>query len=323
MEHFNLNILGASSAIPLTNRSPTAQFLSMADHHFLIDCGEGTQVKIRQHNIGLSRIEHILISHLHGDHFYGLVPLLTSLSLLERKKAIHIYGPPALEEGINQILALSNTELNYPLHFHPTDPKVKTLIFESNRIEVYSFPLSHGIDCTGFYFKEKLGPRKVIKSRIQTLKLSVPEIRALKDGKDIIASNGEVIPNDTLTTPPNQPFSYAFCSDTQLIKHLHRYFKETDLLYHEATFTEEFRSRALKTKHSTAKDAAHIATITEAKHLLIGHFSVRYKNFEQLLSEAKEDFTNSYIAKEGCVYRMHRKSRELEFERLIPAHSPD
>ena len=323
MEHFSLNILGSSSAIPLANRSPTAQFLSMADHYFLIDCGEGTQVRIRQHNIGLSRIEHILISHLHGDNFYGLVPLLSSLSLLERKKAVHIYGPPALEEGIKQILALSGSELNYPLHFHPTDPKVKTLIFESNRIEVYSFPLSHGIDCTGFYFKEKRRPRKVIKSRIQSLKLSVPEIRALKDGKDITSIEGEVIPNESLTTPPDEPFSYAFCSDTQLIKHLHRYFKQADLLYHEATFTEEFRNRAVKTKHSTAKDAAHIAKITESKHLLIGHFSIRYKNFEQLLSEAQEDFSESYIAKEGCVYLMRRKSRELEFEKVIGAHSAD
>jgi len=317
MEHFSLNILGASSAIPLANRSPTAQFLSMADHHFLIDCGEGTQVKIRQHNIGLSRIEHILISHLHGDHFYGLVPLLTSLSLLERKKAVHVYGPAALEEGIKQILALSNSELNYPLHFHPTDPNKKTLIFESNRIEVYSFPLSHGIECTGFYFNEKRGPRKIIKSAISGLKLSVPDLRALKDGKDIIGDNGEILANEKFTTPPLEPFSYAFCSDTQLIKHLHRYFKGIDLLYHEATFTEEFRSRALKTKHSTAKDAAHIANLTNAKNLLIGHFSLRYKNFEQLLSEAQEGFQASFVAMEGCVYNMKRKDRNLQFERVI------
>jgi ribonuclease Z len=317
MEHFSLNILGASSAIPLANRSPTAQFLSMADHYFLIDCGEGTQVKLRQHNIGLSRIEHILISHLHGDHFYGLVPLLSSLSLLERQKPIHIYGPAALEEGINQIMALSNSRLNFPLHFHPTDPNKKALIFESERIEVFSFPLSHSIECTGFYFKEKLGPRKIIKSAIEGLNLSVPELRALKQGKDLKGANGEVLLNENFTLPPLEPFSYAFCSDTQLIKHLHRYFQNTDLLYHEATFTEEYRHLATRTKHSTTKDAAHSANITATKNLLIGHFSVRYKNFKHLLKEAQEDFEATYIAKEGCVYTMKRKSRNLEFSRLV------
>ena len=222
-----------------------------------------------------------------------------------------------MEEGIKQILALSNSELNYPLHFHPTDSHKKALIFESEKIEVYSFPLSHGIECTGFYFQEKRGPRKIIKSEIEGLGLSIPELRALKQGQDLKGANGEVLANDKLTLPPQPPFSYAFCSDTQLIKHLHRYFKDLDLLYHEATFTEDFRSRATQTKHSTAKDAAHIAKITAAKNLLIGHFSVRYKNFNQLLNEAQEEFKDTFIAKEGCVYSMKRKNRVLQFTRLL------
>ena len=323
MEHFSLNILGASSAIPLANRSPTAQFLTMADHYFLIDCGEGTQVKLRQHNIGLSRLEHIFISHLHGDHFYGLVPLLSSLNLLDRQKPIELYGPAALEKGIEQILALSNTKLNYPLHFHPTDAKKKALIFESNRIEVYSFPVSHGIDCTGFYFQEKEGARKIIKAKIEALGLSVPELRSLKEGKDIKGLDGEILKNESLTLPPLPPFSYAFCSDTLPIKHLHRYFNNVDLIYHEATFGEDLKTRAAKSKHSTAKDAAHMAEITRSKNLLIGHFSIRYKNFDQLLKEAQEVFKTCYIAKEGTQYFMKRKNRSLQFERVISIPGTD
>lgn len=317
MEHFSLHILGSSSAIPLVNRNPTAQVLHMADHHFLIDCGEGTQVRLRQHNIGLSRLEHIFISHLHGDHFYGLVPLLSSLSLLERQKPIHIYGPPALEKGIEQILALSNSVLNFKILFHATNMQRKTLLFEDKRVKVYCFPLSHSIDCTGFYFQEQEGPRKIIKSKIENLGLSIPELRGLKEGKDIKTSDNKSIPNNDLTEAPAPPLSYAFCTDTQAVKHLHRYFKGVNLLYHEATFTQDFKKRATQTKHSTAEDAAFMAEITQAENLLLGHFSIRYKNFDQHLAEAHRLFKNTFIAKENWIYKMTRKNRTLQFERAF------
>lgn len=315
MEQISLSILGSSSAIPLSNRSPSAQFLSIADEHFLIDCGEGTQVKLRQHRIGFSRIKHILISHLHGDHFYGLIPLLTSLQLLERQQAVHLYGPQELEEVLRTFLKMTQAKIQYPLKFHPLNKNSKTLIYESEQLEVHSFPLRHSVDCFGFYFQEKARPRKMNKELLEKLDIPVAEIRGIKNGKDWLDKRGKRYPNEELTLDPPAAFSYAYCSDTLPVKHLHRYFKGVDLLYHEATFLNKDRERALATTHSTAEQAAEIAEICDARYLLLGHFSARYRNFDPIIEEARTIFKRSYEAREGFRFYLNRDRESLQMEK--------
>lgn len=314
MEHLSLSILGSSSAIPLSNRSPSAQFLSIADEHFLLDCGEGTQVKLRQHRIGFSRIKRILISHLHGDHFYGLIPLLTSLQLLDRQQKVFIYGPEGLKEALLSFLEATKAKIQYPLEFHVLDPAKKSLIYESDQLQVHSFPLRHSVPCFGFLFEEKPRLRKIRKDKIDELKIPVAEIRRIKAGCDWLSWEGETYENKSLTYDPPPTLSYAYCTDTLPVKHLHRYFKDIDLLYHEATFMEKDAERALATNHSTAKQAGQIAEICKSSHLLIGHFSARYRSFQELVDEAKEVFPNTMEAKEGFRFTLSRSHMELSVE---------
>ncbi len=312
MQDLELTILGSSSAIPVGNRSPTAQFLTLSGRHFLIDCGEGTQVKLRQHNIGFGRINHIFISHLHGDHFYGLVPLLTSLHLLDREKEMHLYGPEDLEQAVKAMLDLSGARLRFPLIFHHTSPNSKKRIFEDEALKVYSFPLKHSMPCCGFLFEEKPRPRNMRKDKLEEYNIPVAEIRSIKKGANWENENGEEIANEELTTAAPDPLSYAFCTDTAPVKDLDQYFQNPDLLYHEATFTEELKKRAKQTQHSTAQQAASIAHLVKARHLLLGHFSVRFNDLTPLQEEAAAVFKNSYLALEGHTFRLNRKSKELE-----------
>lgn len=311
MEHLSLSILGSSSAIPLSDRSPSSQFLQIGKEHFLIDCGEGTQVKLRQHRIGFSRLKHILISHLHGDHFYGLIPLLSTLQLLDRKSPLYLYGPAKLEAAVKQQLAITDAYLSFPVHYTILDPNRKQVIYESDHLTVHSFPLRHGIECFGFYFEEKKLALKMRKDMLEKLSIPVAEIRRIKAGADWTDQKGRTYSNESLTFEGPKPFSYAYCTDTLPTKHLHRYFQEPDLFYHEATFLSKHADRALKTNHSTASQAAEIAEICKAKHLLIGHFSVRYKSFQELLDEAQAVFPESRIALEGYCFNLDRKTREL------------
>lgn len=315
MEELRLSILGSSSAVPMSNRSPSAQFLSIGNEHFLIDCGEGTQVKLRQHRIGFSRLKHILISHLHGDHFYGLVPLLSTLQLLDRRAPLYLYGPEKLEEAIRQQLEITEAHINFPLHFTILDPSKKQGIYETDSLEIHSFPLRHSLDCFGFHFQEKPLPRKMRKAELEKHSIPVAEIRQIKNGADWVSNEGILIPNAQLTEEAPRPLSYAYCTDTLPIKHMHRYFKGVDLLYHEATFAQADQIRAEKTNHSTTLQAAEIAEICKAERLLIGHFSIRYKEFDSLLEETRGRFPNSEIAKEGYYFSLNRKSRELKMER--------
>lgn len=315
MEQLRLSILGSSSAIPLSNRSPSAQFLAIGNDHFLLDCGEGTQVKLRQHRIGFSRIKHILISHLHGDHFYGLVPLLSTLQLLDRHADLHIYGPEKLEQAVRQQLEITDAHISFPLHFHHLNPQKKERIYDTPSLEIHAFPLRHGIDCFGFSFQEKTLPRKMRKDKLEQYQIPVAQIRRIKAGADWIDDEGNTVANDELSDAGPAPLSYAYCTDTLPVKHMHHYFKNVDLLYHEATFLSTEADRASKTNHSTAAQAAEIAEICKAKHLLIGHFSVRYKEFGPLLNEAKAGFKESLIAREGFAFSIDRKSRELKIEK--------
>lgn len=304
----SLKILGASSAIPLSGRNPTSQFLTISNRHFLIDCGEGTQVQLRRNGIGFSRINHILISHLHGDHFYGLVPLLSTLHLLDRHKELHIYGPPALEQGIYDLLKLSHATLRFSIVFHALDMKERALIYEDKAVTVHSFPLRHSLPCCGFLFTEKDRPRNIRKDALVNYNIPTAEIRQIKQGKDWTDENGVTIPNSKLTTEALKSLSYAFCTDTTPVDNLAELIGlKPDLLYHEATFTEEHSKRATQTKHSTAKQAAEMAHAVNAKNLLIGHFSVRYDDLDELLTEAKAVFPNTYLAKERLTFRLRSK----------------
>lgn len=287
--------------MPVTAKSPTSQFLTLADRHFLIDCGEGTQVRLRENGIGFSRINHIFISHLHGDHFYGLVPLLSTLHLLDREKPVHIYAPAAAEEAVYHLLKYSGGRIRYPLHFHHLPKGQKALVYEDKAVTVHAFPLEHRMDCFGFLFAEKLRPRNMRKEKLEEYSIPVAEIRQIKAGADWTDEAGHTIPNKELTTEAPPPLSYAFCTDT-LPLDLKKYLPPVHLLYHEATFKEEHRERAGQTYHTTAQQAARVAQKVPAEYLLLGHFSVRYGELDSLLEEARTVFPQSHLAREGNTF---------------------
>ncbi len=311
MEHLELTILGSSSAVPLANRSPTSQFLTLASRHFLIDCGEGTQVRLRENNIGFGRIDRIFISHLHGDHFFGLAPLLSTLHLMDRQKEIHIYSPKGLKETITQQMKLQGSWLKYPVIFHNLNPKAEEIIFEDERVSVKAFPLQHSIDCFGFWFREKERPRKMLKSAIAKYSIPVTEIRQIKKGSDWVDANGNSIPNEELTQAPAAALSYAFCTDTSPLEHLNDFIQSPDLLYHEATFMEEHLERAGQTHHSTARQAAEVAKSVDARQLMIGHFSIRYNDLNPLLNEAREIFPHTALAREGHTFTLRSAGEKV------------
>jgi ribonuclease Z len=301
---FELLILGSSAATPTANRNPTAQLLNIAERFFLIDCGEGTQMQLRKYKARFQSINHIFISHLHGDHFYGLPGFLASMHLLGRKNEITIYGPKELEELITMIHKYSDTYLNYPLNFVHTQNVTKQLIFEDEKVEVYSLPLKHRIATTGYLFKEKPLPRNIDKYKLEKLNVSFAEIHKLKQGLDAIDNNGNIIKNSQLTVGPPKTRSYAFCSDTKFFEELALDIKDVDLLYHESTFLEEKTDRAKQTFHSTAKQAAEMAVLANTQQLLLGHFSARYSNLEEFLEEAKPIFANTELAIEGKLFSL-------------------
>ena len=301
---FELLILGSSAATPTANRNPTAQLLNIAERFFLIDCGEGTQMQMRKYKARFQSVNHIFISHLHGDHFYGLPGFLASMHLLGRKNELTIYGPKELEEIINMIHKHSETYLNYPLNFVYTQNTSKQLIFEDEKVEVYSLPLKHRIATTGYLFKEKPLFRNIDKYKLEKMNVSFAEIHKLKQGLDAIDNNGNIIKNNELTLDPIKQRSYAFCSDTKFFEELSNDIKDVDLLYHESTFLEEKADRAKQTFHSTAKQAAQMAVLANAQKLILGHFSARYGHLEEFLEDAKPIFPNTELATEGQLFSL-------------------
>jgi ribonuclease Z len=299
MAQFELTILGCGSATPTANQNPTAQLLNMAERFFLIDCGEGTQRQLRRHKLRMGKINHIFISHLHGDHYFGLIGLISSYHLMNRKNALHIYGPPALEEILNLQMRCSNTELGFPLHFHATQADGKNLIFEDRRVEVYSFPLRHSIATTGFLFNEKPRDRNLISEKIREFKIPIYALNHIKQGADYTTEAGAIVPNAELTTNPPKPLSYAFCSDTAYAQRTADFVQGVDLLYHESTFLEEDKTRAKNTRHSTAVQAAKVAKAAAVRHLLLGHYSVRYDDLSLFAKEAALIFKNVTAAAES------------------------
>ena len=299
-----LTILGCYAATPRTFTNPTSQVLEINNHLFLIDCGEGTQVELRRNKIKFSKVKHIFISHLHGDHCFGLVGLISTFRLLNRESELHVYGPKGIKEIITLQLKLSNSWTNYPLLFHELESKEPQLIFEDDKVTVETIPLKHRIYTNGFLFREKPGLRKLLINEISKYNIDISLYQSVKRGKDVISNNGKVISNHLVTAPPDPPKSYAFCSDTVFDPGIVLQIKNITALYHESTFLEEHAALAEPTKHSTAVQAATIARDANVKKLILGHFSTRYGSITPFKEEAQTVFQEVELADDGKIFAL-------------------
>lgn len=297
-----LTILGCYAATPRTITNPTSQVLEIKNHMFLIDCGEGTQVQLRKNKLKFSKINHIFISHLHGDHFYGLIGLLSTFMLLNRKTDLHVYGPKGIKEIILLQLRYSNSFTPYTLYFHELISKESEVIYEDKKVIVKTIPLNHRIYTNGFLFAEKKGERKLNIEAIELYKIEKCYYPKIKSGGDMVLSDGKLILNEKITFDPPQPKSYAFCSDTSYDETIIPIITTCDLLYHEATFLESEVDKAKKTMHCTAKQAAHIAAKANVKQLILGHYSTRYDSIALFKNEAEIIFPNVLLADDGYSF---------------------
>lgn len=302
MSNFEVIVLGSSSATPAYNRNPSAQLLTINDKYYLIDCGEATQNQMNKFKIKSSKIDYIFISHLHGDHYLGLIGLLSTMHLNGRIKEIHIFGPPQLKEIIDLQLMVSETKLRYEVIYHFTHTEYSEQVFENNDVIVETIVLNHRIPTTGYFFKEKLRKRKINTAKIEEYDIPLEYIPLLKNGIDYSDKLGNTIPNQELTFDPNPVRSFAYCSDTLYNENFLEQIDGVNFLYHEATFLHDLIDRAAETYHTTALQAGIIAKKANAKQLMIGHFSARYKDIEPLLEEAKTEFPNTVLAIEGERY---------------------
>lgn len=298
-----LNILGCYSATPRTITNPTAQVLEINNQMYLIDCGEGTQVQLRKHKIKFSRINHIFISHLHGDHFFGLIGLISTFSLLNRPNDLHIYGPKGIKDIILLQIKLSKSYTKYNLFFHELEAETSELIFEDDKITVHTIPLKHRVYANGFLFKEKPGLRRINIDAATEQNIDVCYFNKLKQGSDLKQANGNVIKNETVTFDPLPTQSYAFCSDTVYNEDIIPLIEKVDVLYHESTFLEQDVEKCIPTGHSTAIQAATIARKANVKHLILGHYSTRYANINLFKEEADTIFDQVHLADDGKVFK--------------------
>ena len=294
-----LTILGYNSAIPTVKSAPTAQFLEMEERCFLIDCGEGTQVQLRKAKAKFSKINHIFISHLHGDHVFGLPGLISSFRLLGRETPLHVYGPKGIKEMMETIFRITETHQGFEVVFHELSSKKSEKVFEDNRVEVFTIPLDHRIYCNGYLFKEKPKERHLNMQEISKYpEIEICDYHNLKRGKDIQLSDGYILKNENLTKPAEPSVSYAFCSDTRYLESIIPIIKNVDVLYHESTFLHDLKKMADYTGHSTALEAAKIARKANVKKLILGHFSNRYNDLSVFLNEACEIFPETYLPKQ-------------------------
>lgn len=298
---FSVTVLGSGAAIPLTHRNPSAQLINVHEKLYLIDCAEGTQVQLRRNRIRLQKINHIFISHLHGDHYFGLMGLITTLHLLGRDAELNVYADPRLEEIMNLHLDASKTVLNYPLIFHPLNTEVSEVILDNRFIKVTTIPLKHNFPTCGFLISEKQAKPNIRKDFLEGKSLANSDYKQIKSGKDYTDEHGIVYKNEDITTSPRLPRSYAYCSDTAYDESIIPLVKGVDLLYHEATFMEDKAKDAEAKFHSTARQAAEIARLAGVKKLLLGHYSARNKNLQALLNEAIEVFPESMLADDGMT----------------------
>ncbi|MDN3676963.1 ribonuclease Z [Flavobacterium paronense] len=297
-----LTILGCYAATPRTITNPTSQVLEIRNRMFLIDCGEGTQVQLRKNKLKFSKINHIFISHLHGDHFYGLVGLISTFMLLNRQTDLHVYGPKGIKEIILLQLRYSNSFTGYNLYFHELISKESEIVYEDEKVVVKTIPLKHRIYTNGFLFEEKIGDRKLNVDAVQEYHIDTCYYQKIKNGSDITLEDGTVIPNAEITFDPIQPKSYAFCSDTMYDESIIPIIQNCDLLYHETTFLESEAEKAEKTMHSTAKQAATIAAKANVKQLILGHYSTRYANIDLFQQEAGTIYSDVLLADDGKTF---------------------
>lgn len=291
-----LHIIGSGSALPTKNHFPTSQVLELREKQYMIDCGEGTQIRMSQMGLKTTRLGHVFISHLHGDHCFGLIGMISTFGMLKRTADLHIHAHPDLERLLTPLLNYFCTDISFKIEFHPIDPSINQLIFEDRSIEVYTIPLKHRVPTCGFLFQEKPGLRHIKRDMIDFYNVPVSKIGKIKLGEDFITDEGETILNETFTLPPTPTLKFAFCSDTAYSESIIPIIRDADLLYHEATFAESELVRARQTMHSTARQAAEIAKKANVKKLILGHFSARYISKNILLKEAKEVFENTELA---------------------------
>jgi ribonuclease Z len=299
-----LTILGCYAATPRTISNPTSQVLEIKNRVFLIDCAEGTQVQLRKSKVKFSKINHIFISHLHGDHFYGLVGLISTFMLLNRESDLTVYGPKGIKEIILLQLRASGSYTGYNLYFHELESNESETIFEDDRVVVKTIPLSHRIYTNGFLFQEKNIERKLNVEAVENYEIDKVYFNKIKYGGDITLDNGTIIPNSELTFDPQVAKSYAFCSDTMYDESIIPLIENVDYLYHESTFLESEAHLSERTMHSTAKQAATIALKAKVKHLILGHYSTRYGNIEYFKTEAQTIFPNVLLADDGREFEM-------------------
>ncbi|MGQ1891538.1 ribonuclease Z [Thermophagus sp. OGC60D27] len=300
----SVTILGSNSALPTSERNPTAQVLNASGRFFLIDCGEGTQLQLRRNRVHFGRIHHIFISHLHGDHVFGLPGLISSLGLLGRTADLHIYALADLEILLKPWLEYFCRNLPFQVVFHGVNPGLQQVIYEDDLLEVNTIPLEHRIPAMGFLFREKIKERKIDKVKCDFYRIPLKWLPKLKRGEDYLGEDGVLIPNNMLTLPPTPSKSYAFCTDTRFSENVITAVQNVDVLYHESTFLSDNEELAGKTFHSTARQAAEVAHRARVGKLLLGHFSSRYKNLDPFVEEARQVFENAWIAEEGCTFEI-------------------
>lgn len=301
MAYFDIHILGCGSALPTTRHLPSSQVIDLRDKLYMIDCGEGTQLQIRRMHLKFTRLTHIFITHLHGDHCFGLPGLISTLGLLGRTGELVIHGPKDLEAYLQPLMKQFLHGLPYPVRLNLIDPAKHSLVMEDRSVQVHSIPLKHRIPCCGYLFCEKSKEAHIIREMIDFYQVPVRQLKDIKAGADYLTPDGQCIPNARLTRPAETPKRYAYCSDTMFNPDIVPYIEGIDLLYHEATFGEDNAARCRETFHSTAKQAAEIARMAQVKRLLIGHYSARYENPAALLKEAAAVFPNTLLAEEGMI----------------------
>ena len=301
MQPFRVHILGCGSALPTAHHNPSSQVVEIRGKFFMVDCGEGTQAQVRRSHINFSKLQAVFISHIHGDHVFGLMGMISTFGLQGRTAPLHVYAPEGYEALFHAEMQMFCSTIDYEVIFHPVDTSVRQVIFEDRSLTVETIPLKHRMPCAGFLFKEKQGERHINPKALEFYNVPRSQINNLRAGLDWTSPEGEVIPNDKLTTPPDPVRSYAYCSDTRYMQSLGKDLSGVTMLYHEATYGEDMKDNAVKYMHSTAREAALTAKAAGAGKLLLGHYSQRYSDEKPLLNEAKQVFENTLLSNEGMT----------------------
>ncbi len=302
MEPFRVHILGCGSALPTMRHFASSQVVEIRGKQFMIDCGEGTQIQLRRSRIRFTKIGHVFISHLHGDHCFGLIGMISTFGMLGRTAPLHIFAPAALEPMLKAQMDMFCFGLEYRVEFHPVDTTQQAVIYEDRSLTVETIPLEHRVPCCGFLFREKQSLPHIRRDMIDFYQIPVSQINHIKAGADWTDAEGNIVPNHRLVSPADRPRSYAYCSDTRYMPNLHKQLKDVDLLYHEATYSEDSINRAEHYFHSTAAQAAQVARDAHVGRLLIGHYSARYEREEVLLEEARKVFPPTSLTDENQVF---------------------